>query len=136
MFVTSSEAELFAIRCGINQAISKDNISKIIIITDSIHIAKRIFDLSSHLLQNQSVAILEDLCRFFSRDPNNSIEFWECPSHLDWHLHKAVNLETKASNPTPSYPCKMSWNYSNKTECDNILNIWKMTFQASDGKGK
>jgi len=107
-FVTSSEAELFAIRYSISQASSKKNVSKIIIITDSIYIAKRIFDPSSHLLQSQSVAILGNLCRFFSRDPDNLIKFWECPSHLDWHLHKAVDLEAKASNPTPVYPCKTS----------------------------
>jgi len=70
---------------------------------------------------------------FFQRS-NNSIEFWKCPSCLNWHLHKAVNLETKAFNPTPVYSCKTSWDYSKKTECDDILNIWKITFQASDGK--
>jgi len=30
----------------------------------------------------------------------------------------------------------MSWDYSKKSECDDISNIWKMTFQASDGKRK
>jgi len=40
-FVTSAEAELFAIRCGINQASTKKNISKIIVVTDSIHVAKK-----------------------------------------------------------------------------------------------
>jgi len=134
-FVTSAEAELFAIRCGINQALSKENISKIIVFIDSIHVAKKIFDLSSHPLQIHAVAILNELWQFFSRDSNNSIEFWECPSCLNWHLHKAVDLETKASNPTPVYPCKMSWDYSKKTKCDDILNNWKMTFQALDGKG-
>ena len=44
LFVTSTEAELFAIRCGINQACSKDNVSKIIVVTDSIHATKKIFD--------------------------------------------------------------------------------------------
>jgi len=108
VFITSTEAEMFAIRCNINQAISKTNVSKIIVITDSIHAAKRIFDLSFHLFQNQSMAILGDLRHFFSKDPNNSIEFWECPSHLYWHLHKAVDIEMKAFNPTPTYPCKTS----------------------------
>ena len=46
--VTSIEVELFAIRCGINQAMHIDNISKIIIVTDSIHVVKRIFDPSVH----------------------------------------------------------------------------------------
>ena len=127
-FVTSLEAELFTIRYGISQASSKENVSKIIIITNSIHVAKRIFDPSSHLLQSQSVAILGDLCQFFFRDPNNSIEFWKFPSHLNWHLHKAVDLEAKVSNPIPVYPCKMSWNYSKKMEYNNILNIWKIMF--------
>ena len=48
--VTSSEAKLFAIRCGINQASNQDGISNIIVITDSIHVAKKIFNSSSHPL--------------------------------------------------------------------------------------
>ena len=107
-FVISSEAELFTIRCSINQASSKENIFKIIVITDSVHIVKKIFDSSSHPLQIQAMAILEELCQFFSRDPNNLIVFWECSSCLNWHLHKAVNLEMKVSNPIPVYLCKMS----------------------------
>ena len=47
-YVTSTEAELFAIRCSINQACSKNNISKIIVVTNSIHAAKKIFESSSH----------------------------------------------------------------------------------------
>ena len=42
----------------------------------------------------------------------------------------------KAFNPTPAYPYKTSWDYNKKTEYDDISNIWKMMFQASDGKGK
>ena len=33
------------------------------------------------------------------------------------------------------FPCKLSWNFSKKTECENILNFWRMTFQASDDRG-
>ena len=47
--ITSTKAELFAIRCGINQASNYNNISKIIIVTNSIHVAKRIFNPSLHL---------------------------------------------------------------------------------------
>ena len=46
--VMSTEAELFAIRCGINQILCFNNISKIIVITDSIHAAYKIFDSSAH----------------------------------------------------------------------------------------
>jgi len=63
--VTSTEAELFAIRCSINQASNCDGISKIIIVTDSIHVAKKIFDPSLHPSQVHSVAILSELQKFF-----------------------------------------------------------------------
>ena len=60
VFITSSEAELFAMRCGINQACNKDNISKIVIITNSIHSMKCIFDSLSCPLQSHSAAILSE----------------------------------------------------------------------------
>ena len=106
--VTSTEVELFTIRCGINQSSHLNNISKIIIITDFIHIVKRIFDLSIHSFQVQSVAILNDLCYFFNCYIDNSIEFWECPSYLKWQLYKEVDKETKKFNLIPLYPCKNS----------------------------
>jgi len=59
--VTSSKAELFAIRYGINQAINHINILKIIVVMDSIHVAKKIFDVSTHLFQNQLAFILKEL---------------------------------------------------------------------------
>jgi len=80
VFVTSTKAELFTIRCGINQASNQEDISKIIIITNSIHVAKKIFDLSPHPYQIHAVAILNELCKFFIRNQNNLIEFWKCPS--------------------------------------------------------
>ena len=46
--VISTKAKLVAIRCSINQAIDHNFISTIIIVMDSIHMAKKIFDLSSH----------------------------------------------------------------------------------------
>jgi len=79
-----------------------------------------------------SAAILSDLCDFFHRHDNNSIEFWECPSHLKWHLHSKVNKETKAFNLMPLFPCKNSWDFSKKNKSDDIIKAWKMMFQASD----
>ena len=108
VYVTSSEAKLFTIRCGINQASNQDGISKIIIITDSIHVAKKIFNLSSHPLQIYSVAILTKLCQFFLQHYNNFIKFWKCPSHLNWSPQKMVNKETKAFNPMLLFPSKTS----------------------------
>ena len=65
-FVTSTEAELFMIRCGINQTCIKENVSKIIVITNSIHAAKKIFDTASHSYQSYAVAILSKLHLFFA----------------------------------------------------------------------
>ena len=135
-FVTSSEAELFAIRCGINQACSLNNVSKIIIVTDSIHMAKKIFDPSSHPFQIHSAAILNNLRNFFIANDSNSIEFWECPSKLKWKLHHEVDKDSKSFVVMPSFPSKISWEFCKKSDSDEPIKLWKMTFQASDGKGK
>ena len=42
----------------------------------------------------------------------------------------------KAFNSCPIFPCKMSWDFCKKTESNDILNTWKMIFQASDFKEK
>ena len=135
-FVTSMEVELFTIRCGINQACTKENVSKVIIVTDSIHAANKIFDSKSHPFQFHTAAILSELWGFFNSNHDNSIEFWECPSHLKWRFHHDVDKDSKSFHPMPAYPCKISWDYCKKTDSDEIINLWKMTFQASDGKGK
>ena len=80
MNIMSTKAELFTIRCGINQATNLFNIEKIIIITDAIHTAKRIFDLSSHSFQIHAVSISGKLRKFFNKNRNISIEFWDCSS--------------------------------------------------------
>ena len=120
--IISIKAELFAIRCSINQALNLDNMSKVIVITNSIHVARKIFEPSVHPYQVQLVAILSDLCKFFTCHKNNSIEFWKCPSYLKWHLHNEVNKETKTFNPIPLFLCKISWDFS-VMECfgSNIL---------------
>ena len=79
-FITTTEAKLFIIRYSINQVCTKENISKIIVVTDSIHAAKKIFDTLSHPYQCHAVAILSKFCYFFTNNQNNLIEFWKCPS--------------------------------------------------------
>jgi len=128
VLITSTEAELFAIRSDINQAMNFNNIAKIIVITDSIHVARKIFDPSVHPYQIQSAAVLSELHKFFNHHKDNSIEFLECPSCLKWRLHYKVDKETKSFNLTPLYPYKSSWEFSKKSECDDIANAWKMMF--------
>jgi len=133
--VIGTEAELFAIRCSINQALKFDNVSKVIVITNSIHTVKKIFESTVHSFQVQSVTILSDLYKFFRCHKNNSIEFWECPSCLKWHLHNKVDKESKTFNLIPLIPSKISWDFSRKSKSDDILKVWKMTFQALNLKG-
>ena len=73
--VTTTEAELFAIQCGINQVVGITNINHIIVISDSIHAAKRIFDFLSHPYQIHSATISYELRSFFLKDINNCIKF-------------------------------------------------------------
>ena len=134
-FYTSTEAELFAIRYGINQACTINNVSKIVVVTDSIHVAKRIFDCDAHPYQIHSATILNELWSFFSAHKSNSIEFWECPSKLRWKLHSEVDKDSKSFSISPSYPTKISWDFCKKSDCDELTKLWKMTFQASDKKG-
>jgi len=134
--ITSIEAEFFALCCDINQASYLYDISKIIIITDSIHAAKKIFITSSHPLQKQSASISRDLREFFNCHSDNGIEFWECPSKSNWHLYKAVNMDTKFFYLTPLFSNKLSWDFSKKVESNSIINKYKIMFQVSDLKGR
>ena len=49
-------------------------------------------------------------------------------------LHDIVNKETKKFDLISIFPCKSSWKFNRKNECNEILNNWKITFQASDDK--
>jgi len=110
------------LHCGINQATHSHEISKIIIITDSIHATKKIFDPSAHALQKQAALTLGDLREFFNCHPENIIEFWECLSKSNWHLHKAVDMDTKSFYFIPLLPNKYSWGFSKKVESNDIIN--------------
>jgi len=75
--VTTMEAKLFAIRCGINQASALPGIANIVVFTDFIYAARRIFNSSLYPFQIHVAAISAELRIFFS---NNSIESWEFSS--------------------------------------------------------
>ena len=81
--ITTTEAELFAIRCSINQATCIPKIKRIIIVTDFIYAAKRIFDSLVYPYQIHSVAILHELRDFFEQSSNNTIESWDCSSYCE-----------------------------------------------------
>jgi len=106
--VTTAEAELFAIRCGINQVVADPCIKYVVVITNSLHIARKIFDSSTHPYQIYSAAISTELREFFSKDFMNCIEFWDCSSKQQWTLHQMVDKEIKNLVSILSFPCKSS----------------------------
>ena len=105
--ITFTKAKLFAITCSINQVINIQEISKIIVDTDSIYATKRIFNPSLHLYQIYSASISNKLRKFFLLSSSNLIEFWKCPSWCSWLLHKVVDRETKKFHHSPLFPCKL-----------------------------
>jgi len=90
--INSMEAELFAIRYSIYQATSFYKISKIVIVIDSIHSAKRIFDSLSHPFQIHAMSILCKLQNFFKLNQDNLIKFWECPSRCN--LSRSLTVDS------------------------------------------
>jgi len=71
---TALDVELFAIRLGVIKATSFD-VKRIVIITDSLTVARRAVDASVHLGQAHSLAIVQALRDFFTNHPNCSIHF-------------------------------------------------------------
>ena len=136
MNISTTEAELFAIRQGISQAAYTNGITNIAVVIDAIPAAKRIFDTSCHLFQLHSISISHNLRAFFSRDPRNFITFWNCPSDDNWPSHHLVDKESKSSRFNPILPSKTSWDHSRRDKCNLIIRKWQMYFQASGYRGK
>jgi len=116
--------------------IANHNIKNIIVISNSLHIARRIFDSSTHPYQIHSIAISMELREFFFKDSQNYINFWDCPSKQHWALHQLVDKETKNMVFIPLFLCKQSWDFCKKSECKSIMSQWKMIFQVSNSRGR
>jgi len=89
-------------------AIRLPQIKKIIVITNSLHAAKRIFDLLMYPYQIHSAAISHELREFFMKSDDNHIKFWDCSSKLNWPLHARVNKDTKSFISSLNFPNKSS----------------------------
>ena len=119
--ITTAEAKLFAIRCSINRAVADSNVKYIVVITDFLHITRKILNSFTHLYQIYSAAISMELREFFSKDSQNHIKFWDCSSKQQWVLHQLVNKETKNIISILLFPYKSSWDFCKKSECESIL---------------
>ena len=131
--VISGWVDLYMI---INQAISTPNIKYIVVITDFLHVAKKIFNLSIHPYQIHSAAISQELWDFFKKDSNNHIGIWNYSSKQKWTPHFLVDKNTRKFNFSPILSRKLSWDFCKKYEYDSISMMWRMNFQASDLKGR
>lgn len=133
--VTSNEAEIMAIRLGLNYAFSCEHTKHITVITDSIHGARKIIDMTNHSYSLITAPISKDTHKFLSKSPEHSISFWHCPSNSNWKPHSDVDKDIKASHLPPILPNRVTWNYSKKEECNDLSSQWRMFFQATDKKG-
>ena len=88
------EAELFAIRYRISQATQLSNIFYIIIITDSIHIARRIFDSSTYPYQLQSLKTLD---HFSINTQTISLNFGIIQAIISSHFTYQLTIIQKSS---------------------------------------
>ena len=73
--VSLTKAELFDIRCGINQAVQISKVSHIIFMVE------KNFDSKIYFYQLQLIVIAQDLRVFSNKHAQNSIDFWGCPSN-------------------------------------------------------
>jgi len=120
-----------AIHLGLIPAIEEENVYNIIIITDSIATAKKIFESKTDSLQNMFIPVILAIDSFFRKDDRNKIQFWLCSSKAKWPKHKLVNDQVKADNCTPIFPSKELHLFNKKKEYDNILQKWQESFLSN-----
>ena len=117
-----------AIYLGLIPAMEEENIHNIIVITDSIAAAKKVFKSKTDPLQNMFILLTSAIDSFFRKDGRNKIQFWFYSSKAKWPKHKLIDNQVKADNCTPIFPSKESHLFNKKKECDNILSEWQNSF--------
>jgi len=125
-----------AICLGLISVIEEENVHNIIIITNSIAAAKKVFESKTDPLQNMFILVTSAIDSFFRKDGRNKIQFWFCPSKAKWPKHKLVDDQVKANNCTPIFSSKESHLFNKKKECDNILSKWQDSFMSNPKKGQ
>ncbi|TFK16508.1 hypothetical protein FA15DRAFT_711740 [Coprinopsis marcescibilis] len=80
--VTAPDAKLYALHAAIIRMTQFGDCNMIVIFTDHIVATKRAVDPSVHSGQGHSLAVCVELSKWFSGDPERSIEFVQVPSKL------------------------------------------------------
>jgi len=62
-------------------------------------------------------------------------------SHIHSHnrlviktIHHVINKDTRSFDFSPIFPCKLSWDFCKKQDCNSVSVQWRMTFQVLDLK--
>jgi len=93
------------------------------------------FDTSNHPRQGHTIAVSRSLRPFLSRDPANSIQFWDCPSEDKWLLHYKVDQQAKLHLIPVRHPNKEFWEFCRQYECKDLTKEWQMLFENAPYKG-
>jgi len=104
MNIMSTKEKLFAMRYSIGQASQIQGITYIIIVTDTIPAAKKIFGTSLYPYELYSIVIFNDLKKFFNKNLSNMISFWDYPSDDKWSLYLLVDKKSKLYKISPILP--------------------------------
>jgi len=125
-----------AICLGLIPTMEKDNVHNITVITDSIVVAKKIFESKIDPLQNMFIPVTSAVNSFFRKDGRNKIWFWFCSSKAKWPKHQLIDNQVKVNNCILIFPSKESHLFSKKKECNCILREWQESFVNNPKKGQ
>jgi len=131
---TALDAELFAIRLGVAKATSFD-VKHIILITDSLSIARKAVDASVHLGQAHSLSVVCALREFFTQHPNTFINFWDCPSKAQWSLHYLVHEDITNTRTTAGRHPVTSLDTLHSKSTTFCLDAWRSSFSHPSSQG-
>ncbi|KAF8964625.1 hypothetical protein BDZ97DRAFT_1814787, partial [Flammula alnicola] len=88
---SSTDAELFAIRVAISNAVGFGDVKHITIFTDAMHAARLSVDPSPHSFQSQSLMVCRILEPWFRRSPDHKVTFIESPSDMEWGIQNEAH---------------------------------------------
>ena len=131
---TALDTELFTVRLGVAKAVSFD-IKHIILITDSLSATRRAVDPLVHSGQAHSLAIVCALRGFFTGQPDHSIDFWDCPSNVQWSLHHLVHDNVTNTCITAGHHPATSLDTLCSKSTASCLDAWRTSFSCPSSQG-
>jgi len=126
---TAPNAELFTIRLEFSKATSI-KIEHIILITDSLDLARREVDPLVYSEQTHSLTVCSALRSFFSGGLSHRIEFWGCPSKAEWSLYQMVYNDVTNTRVAAGHHLVTFMNSLCSKNVLSCLNTWKTAFNC------